>query len=69
MHKRYYIVWNESKTEGYITDSEADADFAQSGVQGEYAHPALAWAMRDIYAAAEREKSMELITQVVSIEV
>lgn len=31
MAKKYYIAWNETKTEGFITDCKADAQSARTG--------------------------------------
>lgn len=46
---KYYIVWNEEKTEGVIFDDERDAIFAQSGKRSMVGHSTLAYDWRDNY--------------------
>jgi len=67
--KQYHIVWNSTKTEGYITDSEDDAEFARSGFQANFSSSTLALAMREAYADGEDDDETELPAQSVAIEV
>ena len=67
--KQYHIVWNSTKTEGYITDSEDDAEFARSGFQANFSSSTLALAMREAYADGEDDDETELPAQSVTIEV
>lgn len=71
--KHYYIVWNESKTEGYITDDEDDAEFARVGWLAKASCSTLAQAMRETYANDDDEEDddgpVELPTGAVTIEV
>ena len=68
MKKQYHIVWNAKKSEGYITDSEDDAEFAHSGFQACNSCSTLATAMRETYADGEDDTDTELPAQTVTIE-
>lgn len=68
MSKEYFIVWNETKSEGFITSNENDAEFARSGFQGSMAVSSLAGAMRDTYAH-EDDEDTELPAQTVTLDV
>jgi hypothetical protein len=68
--KRYHIVWNERKTEGYITDDENDATYAQSGMQISAGVSTLAEALRESYADDDGDDNgIELPAQTVTLEV
>lgn len=68
--KRYHIVWNERKTEGYITDDEGDATYAQSGMRINAGVSTLAEALREQYADDDGDDNcIELPAQTVTLEV
>lgn len=46
---KFYIVWNESRNEGFITDDSDDADTALNGRGGKFAVSTAAEAFNDIY--------------------
>lgn len=48
--KKFYIVWNPTKTEGYITDDKQDAKFTSDGMAGRYGNPTIGEAFRESYA-------------------
>jgi hypothetical protein len=70
--KQYHIVWNKRKTEGYITDDENDATYAQSGIQISVSAgmSTLAEALRESYAYDDGDDNgIELPAQTVILEV
>lgn len=71
--KQYHIVWNESKTEGYITDDADDAEFASVGWRAKASCSTLAQAMRESYANDDDEDDddgpVELPTDTITLEV
>ena len=66
--KEYFIVWNETKSEGFITSSEDDAEFARTRFQSGRAVSLLADSMRSIYAGGGDEET-ELPSQTVTIDI
>lgn len=48
--KKFWIVWNESKTEGFITDDRRDALFTSEGIPGRFGNPTVGEAFRESYA-------------------
>lgn len=60
--KRYHIVWNSRKTEGFITDDDADAEFARSGTQMSGCLSTLADAFRDCYGDEDEEQPAQTVT-------
>lgn len=65
--KTYHIVWNESRTEGYITDDADDATLAATGFQAVPAVSTLALAMREQYADGEDDQDTELPMQTIQL--
>ncbi len=64
---KYYIVWNERRTEGFITDCPEDAEYASSGFQQTGGVSSLAFALRETYLDPEEEESGELPMQEVDL--
>lgn len=56
---RYYIVWNPTRTEGFITNDAGDAEYARTGFQEEMAVSTAGQAFRDAYCE-EDDDSTEL---------
>jgi len=65
--KLYNIVWNETKTEGFITDDADDAQFAIDGFRASFAVSSVAEAFREAYAYDDEE--IELPLQVIELDV
>lgn len=61
MGKTYYIVWNETRTEGYITDDLEDAEYASSGKQAGWSAPTLGVAFREAYEGLEDDFELQEI--------
>lgn len=49
MSTKFYIVWNNKRNEGFVTDSLDDAAYASSGFQTRLACSALACQFREVY--------------------
>lgn len=47
--KKFYIVWNPKKNEGFITDDKEDADFTADGISRSFGNPTVGEAFRDCY--------------------
>lgn len=47
--RKFYIVWNEARNEGYVTDDYSDALYTQTGDQQTFYTPSLGDAMRECY--------------------
>lgn len=60
MGKKYYIVWNAAKNEGFITDDEGDAVYTATGVSGLFGVPPIGDAFRESYADDEDGEELEL---------
>ena len=56
--KQYFIVWNEARSEGFITDDAADAEACRTGVSRSWSS-----AMGDAFAEAydEEERPMQTL--------
>lgn len=63
--KKFYIVWNPAKNEGFITDDRKDALFASEGIS-RHGNPTLGEALRECYAEDDDEA---LPMQEIEIEV
>ena len=47
--KKFYIVWNLNKNEGFITDSKEDAAFTADGISPRFGNPVVGESFRDCY--------------------
>ena len=47
--KKFYIVWNPKKNEGFITDDEDDARFTADGISPRFGNPTVGEALRECY--------------------
>ena len=56
---KYYIVWNPTRTEGFITNDAGDAEYVQNGFQGSMAVSSAGQAFREAYCE-EGDDSTEL---------
>ena len=65
--KKFFIVWNQTKTEGYITDDKRDAQFTSDGTPGRYGNPTVGEAFRESYAEDADGKVLPM--QEIEIEV
>ena len=62
--KTFFIVWNEQKNEGFVTDDKGDALYVSKGREPRGGTPAVGEAFRDAY-----DKGGDLPMQEVGIEV
>ncbi len=73
MRRTYYIVWNPSKSEGYITNDVNDATFAATGDARQcFGTPTVGEAFREAYCDDEDEEAValhEFPTQTIELEV
>lgn len=53
---KFYVVWNNSKTEGFITNSPDDAEVAASGFISGVSCSSLANAFREVYADEDMDE-------------
>lgn len=65
--KKYHIVWNKSRTEGFITDDEDDAEYASSGMRCGVGVSCIAEAMRETYCDDDEDE--ELPAQTIELEI
>lgn len=47
--KTIYIVWNENKSEGFVTDDKDDAKYCSTGKETGFGIPTIAEAFRECY--------------------
>lgn len=66
MKKKFYIVWNQARNEGFITDEMEDAEFVATGDQSGFGVPTAGEAFREAYADGPDD---DLYIQEVMIEV
>lgn len=60
--KKYYVVWNAAKTEGFITDDKADALFTAEGIPMNFGNPTVGESFRECYADDDEVLPMQRIT-------
>lgn len=60
MSKKYFIVWNENRSEGYITDDPEDADYTATGFSSSFGQSTLGVAFRESYAEDEESDEFEV---------
>jgi len=63
----FYIVWNQTRTEGFITDDRNDALFAAEGISTRNGSSTVGEAFRECYADDEDGEALPM--QEVEIEV
>lgn len=56
---KYYIVWNPTRTEGFITNDAGDADYVRCGFRAGMSVPSAGQAFREAYLD-EDDDSTEL---------
>ena len=64
--KQFFIVWNQSRTEGFITDDKPDAMFVSEGISLRTGNPLVGEAFRECYCEDEADG---LLMQEVELEV
>ena len=50
MSKKYFIVWNDTRSEGFITDDEDDANYTATGISNSFGVTTVGSAFRETYA-------------------
>lgn len=65
--KKFYIVLNPAKNEGYVTDNKDDALFASENIRPAGGNSLLAETLREAYVEADEEAALPMIE--VEIEV
>ena len=60
MEKKFHIVWNETKTEGFITDDADDARFASTGeMSGGFGVSTIGEAFQDCYGGGDKALTVQ----------
>ncbi len=60
MMGNFFIVWNEDKTEGYITNCEYDANYAGTGLSYGEGQSSYAFAFRQVVEDIEYGSDLEV---------
>ena len=68
MGKKYYIVWNSLRTEGYVTDCIEDAEYVATGIHPGIAVPAAGMGFRDAYAECDYDDPDEFEIHPINID-
>lgn len=60
MSKKYFIVWNATRSEGFITDDEDDAHYTSTGISNSFGITTVGEAFRESYADDEDGEELEV---------
>ncbi len=61
MKVKYHIVWNETRTEGFITQDRDDADYTATGISSSFGVSTIGDAFREAYAEYGEELEIQEI--------
>lgn len=59
--KKFYVVLNPAKNEGYVTDDKAEALFASENIRPAGGNSLIAEALREAYVEADEEAALPMI--------
>ncbi len=60
MGKKYWIVWNDARSEGFITQDQGDAEYTATGISTSFGVTTVGDAFRETYADGEEYAEFDI---------
>lgn len=60
MSKKYFIVWNDTRSEGFITQDQDDAEYTATGISTSFGVTTVGDSFRETYADGEEDAEFDI---------